>query len=102
MTKKYFSNQSNNVVLIGDTKEIKAIYNSIYRAWEKGKTDLTPLFEGKPLFSSNKFVYGIEFGEDGFFTIITSDAFAQMLLDGFLYTEELQDYGKISLSEIIE
>lgn len=75
-------------VLIGTTAEIKAVYGSIYRAWENGKTTwMMPTFTQKSLFSVNRTTYGILFTETEnsiLFEVITSDCFCKILLNGSL------------------
>lgn len=75
------------IVLVGTTEEIKAVYGSIYRAWENGKTWMIPTFEEKARFSANKNTYAIMFTETETniqFEVITSDCLCRMLLDGSL------------------
>ena len=43
----------------GSASEIKALYNSMYRAWEKCSTNLMPIFSDKAKFNMKKRLYGV-------------------------------------------
>lgn len=43
----------------GSAKEIKALYKSMYRAWENSKTNLMPIFSDKARFNMKKRLYGV-------------------------------------------
>lgn len=84
--KKYMGISESNegaVYFVGERDEIKAIYKSIARHGE----NVGPLYSGNPLFSPYKYVYCICIDVDGWVTIITSDAFALMLVNGEIEEE---------------
>lgn len=66
---------------VGETQEIRAIYKSIAR---NKNTTITPVFSGTPKFSENKQVYVIHVDMIGWMTLLTSDDFALMVLEGKL------------------
>lgn len=81
--KKYINISENDIIYMGRTADIKAMYKSIVRAYHKYTTDLIPLFS-ETKFSEMRMTYGIVMDEDSFFYPISSDTFTAMLLDGDL------------------
>lgn len=83
---------------VGKTEEIRAIYKSIAR---NKNTRITPAFPEFPRFSENKQVYVIHVDMIGWMTLLTSDDFALMLLEGKL-TEVPRKEGQMFKEEVKE
>lgn len=65
-------------ILVGKADEIKALYKSLNRHYDKCR--YYPLFTDFPKFNTSK-LYGLAIDEDDSFTIINSDVLSRMLLD---------------------
>ena len=80
---------TNFVGFVGETSEIKALYNSIYRAYMKGRFDeIYPSYfcgdDGLPAkyaFSNRKAYYMLSI-EDGVVTVHDSDVITGFIMDG--------------------
>lgn len=67
---------------VGSPVEVKAMYGSMYRAWQKEcKTDLMPVFTDKPRFNMERSCYGIIIDFDGKFKVCNSDTVADILIN---------------------
>lgn len=69
---------------VGKTSDIKALYKSIFRAYERECTDIFPLFTERAIFSDYRSFYALSIREDGQMTVLNSDTFLGLLLDGGL------------------
>lgn len=76
--KTYFNTKTNAIIYAGETREIKAIYNSISR---NRSTDISPLFCKTPYFSEKKQCYAICITSNKSMTVLSSDTFASMLVN---------------------
>lgn len=89
MEEEYAPNES---IYIGNTDEIRRVYNSIYRAYMKGRfEDLYPSYfcekngPGKYHFSSQKSTYGIFIDYDENKVIVKpGDTMLNLILDRYL------------------
>ena len=78
------------VGFVGETNEIKALYNSIYRAYKKGRFDeICPSYfcrdDGSPAkysFSNRKAYYMLSIDEEGIVTVHDSDVITGFIMDG--------------------
>ena len=81
---------NNFIGFVGETNEIKALYNSVYRAYMKGRFDnIYPSYfcgeDGLPAkysFSKKKAYYMLSFNEDGIVTVHDSDVITGFIMDG--------------------
>ena len=88
--KKFYSsemahelNGENSTYYVGRTEDIKNLWNTaVFK-----NCDVTPLFEVEPVFSEHKEYYCMEVSEKGFASIINSDTFLGMLLEGYAEAE---------------
>ena len=88
--KKYYSSElatelsgEYSVYYVGRTEDIKELWKTIV---ENGS--ITPMFCAPPVFSEKKEYYCMEIPENGYASIINSDTFLGMLLEG--YVEEAE------------
>lgn len=86
--KKYYKNkydeyESIYIYYVGRTDEIKAVYNSMLRAYGKEVSDLCPMFCDRPQFSAWNSVYAICVNvEEKYFQIVNSDTIMLMIIEG--------------------
>ena len=71
---------------VGDVGEISALYKSIRRAAEKGKTEISPMFCEFPRFNPDR-LYGLsisngEFSLYPWMCIISSDSVLRLIVNG--------------------
>lgn len=85
--KKYIVNEGRDLLIVGSTADIKAMYKSIVR---NKSTDLRPLFCENPKFSKYKQVYGLIIDDDNFVRVISSDAAMEYILRDDTY--DVTDY----------
>lgn len=85
--KKYIDKEE-NIFIVGDTMEIKAIFGSIVRAKE---TDLVALYSEHPRFNTDKQIYAICIEPVAkWFYIVNSDSIMSMIVHN-----ELSEYKGI-------
>lgn len=65
-----------STLYIGETQDIKAIYNSIAR---NQVTNIRPLYAEKPVFSKNRLLYGLSIQKEEV-TVVNSDTCLYILL----------------------
>ena len=79
--RQFISPENGNLYIVGATSDIKAIYKSI--AHNKN-TEITPYYNGSPIFAGNKQIYAICIDADNWMTVINSDTMLAILMDGGL------------------
>ena len=89
--KKFYSsemahelNGENSTYYVGRTEDIKNLWETVVN---KNK-DAKPLFCTPPVFSEEKHYYCMEVDNDGYATIINSDTFLMLLLEGWVEQAE--------------
>ncbi len=80
MIKKYEIKNENNIYFVGETNEIKAMFKSIRRAYDKGNTELFPYFRIAK-FSDSKSCYAIEIDEEMNVYVRSSDTMMALILN---------------------
>ena len=71
-----------SVYYVGRTEDIKNLWQTMVNSEE-----VTPMFCEPPVFSERKEYYCIEIPENGYASIINSDTFLGMLLEGYVEAE---------------
>ncbi len=66
--------------IIGETRDIKALYKSIQRAYRKGLTDICPFFWDSK-FNLLKATYALSINEQGDMIVMSADTMLSILLD---------------------
>lgn len=83
----------NELVILGTAREIKPVYKSILRGWNRDQHHIYPLHLNPPVFMDDR-MYGISFeiDEDGIYTkmvIISGDTFAWWMADDDVVVEAI-------------
>lgn len=81
----------NELVVLGTASEIKPVYRSILRGWNRDRHLIYPFYLDPPVFRDDR-MYGISFGtgEYGIYipmTIISGDTFARWMVDDDVVVE---------------
>lgn len=79
--RKFINPENGELYIVGATSDIKAIYKSIARNYN---TEITPYYNGSPIFAANKQIYAICITENSWMTVINSDTMLAILMDGGL------------------
>ena len=79
--KKFINPENGDLYIVGATADIKAIYKSIARNYN---TEITPYYNERPIFSSNKQMYAVCIFAEFNMTVINSDTMLAILMDGGL------------------
>lgn len=69
-------------LILGCGSEIKAVYNSIMRAVDKGDvTNIRSLWADRAKFHPDR-MYALEIDEDDYINVLTAEVITRMMLDG--------------------
>lgn len=82
VTNRYFKKEE-HLYFVGETDEIKAVYNSMLRAYGKEVSNLCPMFCDRPRFSAWKSVHAICVNvTTGYFQVVSSDTIMLLIVQG--------------------